>query len=418
MKKYKVAIIGCGGRGYAFASMLSKKDDQFEIVALCDTNMGQMQKIHKLTKSDNAIDFESPDEFFKEKRADLLIIATPDRDHVPMGIKALELGYDLFMEKPITDSREELKQLLDAQKKCNKQIIICHELRYGGGYRKCYELLKSGIIGKLNMIDASERPYYWHWAQAYVRSYFADLKESHPAILAKCSHDLDLIQYYADSECETVSSLGDLRFFTPENAPEGAADKCVNCKYIDTCPYSAKRIYIDMWHEQNEPEFEWPYTKVSIESPTTEENLYKGIAEGVYGKCAFKCKVDQVDHQIVLMNFKNGVKASLKMVYGTEGGRRIVFYGTLGEIIMDERTDDITVMPFGGKKEVIKIGTLTEGGHGHGGGDQAIVNELYDMLSKGAKATTDISKSIEAHLIGISAEESRKQGGVLIKVHQ
>ena len=78
-----------------------------------------------------------------------------------------------------------------------------------------------------------------------------------PAILAKCSHDLNLVQNFADSECDTVSSVGGLDFFKPENAPEGAADRCLDCKYVDTCPYSAKRIYIDMWHKAGEPEFVW-----------------------------------------------------------------------------------------------------------------------------------------------------------------
>ena len=106
------------------------------------------------------------------------------------------------------------------------------------------------------------------------------------------------------------------------------------------------------------------------------------------------------------------------MVYSYHDGRRYVFYGTLGEIIMDERTDDITVMPYGRKTEVIKLDTLIEGGHGHGGGDSIIMNELYGMLSEGSKSTTDISESVEAHLIGISAEESRKNGGAVVKVHQ
>lgn len=417
MKRYDVAIIGCGGRGCGFACMLGEKTEQFRVAALCDTNPAQMDKIHKLIDIDTT-DFVDPEEFFKEKRGDLLIIATGDRDHVPMGIRGLELGYDLFMEKPISDSREELKALLEAKERTGGQIIICHELRYGAGYRKCKELIESGIIGKLNVIDASERPYYWHWVQAYVRNGFATLDKSHPVILAKCSHDLDLIQYYAGSECDTVSSLGDLRFFKPENAPEGSADRCLDCKYVDTCPYSAKRIYVDMWHENNEPEFEWPYAKVSIDPPITEGKLYEGIKSGPYGKCAFKCNVEQVDHQVVQMNFKNGVKASLKMVYSYHDGRRYVFYGTLGEIIMDERTDDITVMPYVGKTEVIKLDTLIEGGHGHGGGDSIIMNELYGMLSEGAKSTTDISESVEAHLIGISAEESRKNGGAVVKVHQ
>ncbi len=418
MKKFKVAVIGCGGRGLGYTSSLNSKTDRFEIRALCDTDPDQLAKIHNIVGVPNTDDFLDPDEFFAEKRGDLLVIATPDRAHVPMALRALELGYHLLLEKPISDSREELDALLEAQKKTGGKIIVCHELRYGGAYRKCKELLESGIIGRLRAVDASERPYYWHWAQAYVRGIGATLENSHPVILAKCSHDLDLLYYYIDSECDTVSSVGDRSFFIPENAPDGAADRCVDCKHIDSCAFSAKKIYIDMWHDKGEPEFIWPFSKVSLVSPHTEEALMKGIAEGEYGKCAFKCPLDQCDHQFVQAQFKNGVKASLKMIYSTEHGRRFVFYGTLGEIIMDERSDDITVMPYGKEKTVIKADTLIEGGHGHGGGDGIMMNELYEMLSCGDIATSDISHSIEAHLMGIAAEKSRKLGGAIVKVHE
>lgn len=418
-KTFTVAILGCGSRGTGFATLiLQQPNERFEITALCDTIPERIKPTLLLPGIGKPEIFYDPDVFLEKKRADFLIIASPDRCHVPQAIRALELGYDMLLEKPITDDRVELAQLLEAQKKTGKKVIICHELRYGIGYRKCAELLRNGEIGQLNLIDASERPVYWHWVQAYVRGIGASLKDGHPVILAKCSHDLDLIQYYAGSECDTVSSLGDLRFFIPENAPEGSADRCIYCKYKDSCAYSAKRIYIDQWHKCGEPKFVWPYTKVSFVNPVTEESLYAGLKENEYGMCAFKCKVDKVDHQIVQMNFKNGVKASLKMIYSADAGRRITFYGSMGEIIMEERTNEIKVMPFGKEKYVIKIDSLADDIRGHGGGDSILVNELYDILSDKIAAETTLQESMECHLMGIAAEESRKLGGTLVKVHK
>ena len=421
MKKIiTAAVLGTGSRGQLFTYGLKKRQNQFKIVALCDYNPEQLKKVHTLYGLENTEDFYDENEFFKKKRADFLIIATHDRYHVSQCVKAMELGYDVFMEKPISDSREEIKLLLATQEKTGKKVIICHELRYGAGFVKCDELIKNGAIGKLYAIDASERAAYWHWAQAYVRGLgtLDDVSICHPVILAKCSHDLDLLQAYAGSECESVSSVGSRSFFVKSNKPEGAADKCVDCKYIDSCPYSAKRIYVDMWHENGEPEFLWPYYKVCIDPPLTEEKLMKGIDTSIFGQCVFNFEhKDFVDHQFVQMHFKNGVDASLKMVFGAEPGRRIVFYGSYGEIVLDERTDDIEIMKYGEKKQVIRIGTLIEGGYGHGGGDEKIMDEMYPILTNETAPRTTLKESVESHLMGIAAEESRKENGTVKFVH-
>ena len=250
------------------------------------------------------------------------------------------------------------------------------------------------------------------------KSIGASIERGHPAILAKCSHDLDLIQSYAGSKCVSVSSVGDLGFFIPENAPEGATERCLDCKHHDTCVYSAKKIYIDLWYEWGKPDFRWPFNKVTLTNPHTEESIRKGLREGEYGICAFKCKVDKVDHQLVQMNFENGVKASLKMVYGAEAGRKIIFYCTYGEMIFDERSNDITVMVFGKEPEVIRIDDFVEDARGHGGGDEVLVMEMYDMLTGAKECDTTLDESLESHLMGIAADESRKLGGALIKVHE
>lgn len=418
-KQFTVAILGCGSRGATYTKYMLKTPEKYKIVALCDPSERQLQKMHELFGLDDAAEFLDESEFFKEKRADVLVIASPDREHVTQAVRGMEMGYHLLLEKPVSDDRDELELLLKTQLRTGRQVVVCHELRYGKGYLKCKEILDSGRLGRLYAIDASERVAYWHWTQAYVKGVGASLKLGYPAILAKCSHDLDLVQSYAKSECESLSSVGELSFFKSENAPEGAADRCTSCKYVDSCPYSAKRIYIDGWHKAGEPSFNWPYNKVSLQVPLTEEALLKGITEGPHGRCVFKCPTDLVDHQMVQMTFKNGVKASLKMIYGAFMGRKYIFYCDMGELVFDERTDTIEVMPFGEEKEIIDVSALVGGGQkGHGGGDSELIRELYSALSGETESTTTLKESLECHLMGISAEESRKNGGALVTVHK
>ncbi len=327
-----------------------------------------------------------------------------------------------MVEKPLSDSKEELYELIKAQDETGKIVAVCYELRYGPAYEKLAELLKDGTIGKLIAIDASERVAWWHQAQAYVRLQSEVNELAHPTILAKCSHDLDLIQYYAGAECDTVSSVGDLSFFKKENAPVGSAERCLDCKYIEECPYSAKKIYVDQFIKAGCPEWVWPYNKVSLKKPLTVDDIYEGLKTKCQGKCAFKCGVESnehvVDNQLVQLQFKNGVKASLKMVFAGQAGRRYNLFGTSGEVLMDKREETIEILIYGKEKEVIKFNTLLENGNSHGGGDERIIENIYSVLRNEGENRTSLKESVESHLIGICAEESRLNGGKIIKVHE
>ena len=88
------------------------------------------------------------------------------------------------------------------------------------------------------------------------------------------------MHWYANSKCESVSSVGDLHFFKEENAPEGATDRCLDCPHMETCPYSAKEIYINRWHRDGEPEFVDRYAgfpKTAANWPVTPECFYWGV---------------------------------------------------------------------------------------------------------------------------------------------
>ena len=155
---------------------------------------------------------------------------------------------------------------------------------------------------------------FWHFAHSYVRGNWRNEQESCFSLLAKCCHDLDLIQYWMQPrQCTHVSSFGRLIHFTRENKPQGAGDRCLNCAVESACPYSAKKIYLDT------PNPDWP---VSVVVPDIEEcntwdemkvKITDALETGPYGKCVYgDCNNDVVDQQVVILNFDDGKNRSIR----------------------------------------------------------------------------------------------------------
>ena len=414
-----VSIIGLGGRGgEAYGRYIQRLKNKFDITHVCDVNHTRLHKYGDLFGVSKENRFDDEEKFFEKKWSDVLFITTQDRMHVRMAKKALKLGYDIVLEKPISDDPQELRDLAKLAHETGRKIMVCHVLRYTVTMRKLKEILNSGAIGKLISIDHTENVVFWHEAHSYVRGNWRNTDFAVPMIMAKCCHDLDLIQDFAGSRCKAVSSMGSLAFLKSENRPEGAADRCVNCKYADSCVYSAKRIYIEMWHNVGRPENTFPFNLITDVCPLTEEALMESIQKGPYGRCVFACDNNVVDNQTVIMQFENGITATLKMeAFVKGGGRDIRFFGTHGELVLNESNNTITLKKYFDADTVWKITDLTDDLEGHGGGDHRMIDELYDIMTgeKSAVATS-IDESIESHYMALAAEESRLNGGALVEI--
>lgn len=424
MKTYTVAIIGAGSRGaFTYGKLMRDQGDEFKIVSLCDIKQSALDLYAEEFGIDKSMCFLSEDDFLKEKRADVLVVATQDRDHVRMAIKALELGYDILLEKPISPVKKELLDLLKVQKRTGGKVLVCHVLRYAPAYLKMKELIDNGEIGKIVKTESIERVAYWHESHSFVRGNWHVEKDTSPMILAKCCHDLDIIQWLVGSKCKSVYSTGGLVFFKKENQPEGASNTCKDCKYKQTCPYSAELQYAVRFKEQDNKQG-WPFNVlVPDKVPFTQEDVRKAYEESYYGHCVFDCNNDVVDHQQVEMIFENGVKASHTMTaFTAPSGRRFDVHGTYGEIMFDEDQNFIRLYKYNGlSKPEIKewklnelIGEFSETkGFGHGGGDAMMIKKFYSILEGEVEGDTSLDKSIESHLIGLAAEESRKKNKVI-----
>ena len=99
MNKIKVIIVGFGGRGQLFGDY-TVKDERTELVAIADVNPDARLTAAKAygVKEENC--FKDASEIFaKGKIADVAFICTQDKQHREHAIAALELGYDVCLEK-------------------------------------------------------------------------------------------------------------------------------------------------------------------------------------------------------------------------------------------------------------------------------------------------------------------------------
>ena len=418
-----ISIIGAGGRGAeAYGRYIYSLKDQYKITSLCEVNAYRLKKYGDAYEIPESERFLDEDDFFANKRSDVLVIATMDRDHVRQAVKALDLGYDLVLEKPISEDVEELRMLVKKAKEKGAMVMVCHVLRYNIMIRKVKDLLDSGVIGRLITMDQTENVGYWHQAHSFVRGNWRNREETTPMIMQKCCHDLDLIQYFISSRCKSVASMGALSYFKAENRPEGATDRCLDCKYQNKCKFSAKSIYLDGWKNGGRKD-EMPYTLITDVLPLTEEALLTSLRESNYGRCVFACDNNVVDNQTLIMQFENGITATLKMEgFTADGGRDIRFFGTEGELEVCEEEDRIVLHRFMEEPITWKISELVDdlGGQGtgnHGGSDHRMIDTLYQIyFTDKLNAASSIEASVESHYMALAAEESRLNGGKLIEI--
>ena len=422
-KMITISIIGVGARGAeAYGRYIYSLKNQYKITSLCDVNEYRLKKYGDAYEIPENERFLDEDAFFQKKRSDVLLIATMDRLHVRQAVKALDLGYDLVLEKPISDDVDELRMLVKKAQEKGAMVMVCHVLRYNVMIRKLKELLDGGAIGRLITMDQTENVGYWHQAHSFVRGNWRNREETTPMIMQKCCHDLDLIQYFIGSRCKSVSSMGALSYFKAENRPEGAADRCLDCKYQNECKFSAKSIYLDGWEKSGRRD-EIPYTLITDVLPLTEEALLTSLRESNYGRCVFACDNNVVDNQTLIMQFENGISATLKMEgFTARGGRDFRFFGTEGELVLEEEENRIVLRRFMEEPITWKISELVDdlGGQGtgnHGGSDHRMFDSLYQIyFTDKLNASSSIEASVESHYMALAAEESRLNGGKLIEI--
>lgn len=392
-QKMKLALVGLGVRGVnMFGRDVQKTySDQIEFVGLCDINKGRLEFGKKYIGIECPL-FEDFDEMLVEAKPDVVIVTTVDNTHHTFIVKSLEFGCHVITEKPMTTDEFKCQEILDAEKKSGKNVIVTFNYRYSPHRQKIYELIRSGEIGEVTSVD-----FHWYLDTSHGADYFRrwhGYKEKGGTLLVhKSTHHFDLLNWWLDSDPEEVFAYGALEFYG-----KNGKFRHTHCR---TCPH------------QSNCDFYWDITKnqhlVDLYTNNEEHDGY--LRDG----CVYREDIDIYDKMAVQIKYMNGVQVSYSLTtYSPYEGYRIAFNGTKGRIDawikesqpwQEEAKDEIRLTKNFGESEIIVI---PHGGGGHGGGDTRLKDKLFkdpemaDPFRQSA-GTRDGAMSI---LVGIAARNS------------
>ena len=237
MKPITAVVLGAGSRGSIYAGYAKDHPDQLKIAAIAEPRKDRLAALAEEVGVSPEHRFESWEALLAQpKLADCAFICTLDDDHIAPALKAMELGYHILLEKPMSNRDTECRQIVETARRTGRTLAVCHVLRYTPFYMTLKALVDKGEVGQVTTINQIENVGYWHQAHSFVRGNWRNSKETSPMLLQKSCHDMDIILWLMGSNCTKVHSFGSLRHFTPENAPAGAAKRCLECPLVDTCP--------------------------------------------------------------------------------------------------------------------------------------------------------------------------------------
>lgn len=400
--------LGAGARGNVYGNYALEYPGDVDIVGVAEPIPIRQQRYAQRHAIPDDRRFVTWEHVFDQPRfADAVIITTPDDLHYGPCMKALEMGYDVLLEKPISPSEAECRDILARTRETGRIVAVCHVLRYAPYFVKMREIIQSGAIGQVVSVQHMEPIEARHMAHSYVRGNWHDSTKTSPIILAKSCHDLDILRWMVGRPSQRVQAFGELSWFTADNAPEGSTARCTDgCAVEAECPYSALRIY----HRDRERihVFDLPDDRTGWD-----EAILEALRTTNYGRCVYRMENDQPDHYVTNLLFEGDVTASFSMEAFTPfGGRRTRVMGSMGFIEGDMtvmRVADFRTREAPTEYESRTLGVDRFAADGHGGGDWRLMSNFVQAVATedASVLTSTIDVSIESHLMGFAAERSR-----------
>lgn len=188
-KIYRAAVVGCGVISANHISALLECEN-VEIAALCDIKP-ERAEARKEQFALNAKIYTDYDEMLDAEKLDVVHIATPHYLHAKMAIKALDLGINVFLEKPMCINREQIEALLAAEKRSTAKICVCFQNRFNPSTIKAREVAEEdgGVIAAYGSVFWGRNAAYYTesgWRGTYET-------EGGGVMINQAIHTIDLI---------------------------------------------------------------------------------------------------------------------------------------------------------------------------------------------------------------------------------
>ncbi|MBZ5536024.1 MAG: Gfo/Idh/MocA family oxidoreductase [Acidobacteriia bacterium] len=190
-KKLRVAVIGVGSLGRHHVRIYSRMSD-VELVGVADTNLARAEEI---ASTNHTHAFDDYEKLFG--RVDAVSLAVPTVDHGPIGIRLLQEGIDVLVEKPIADTMEQADGLIEAARIHQRVLQVGHVERFNPAVTAARKILKGPKFFEVHRL-----------------SLFTPRSLDVDVVLDLMIHDLDIVLSFVGAEVADIRAVG-LPILTP-----------------------------------------------------------------------------------------------------------------------------------------------------------------------------------------------------------
>lgn len=163
-ERLRIGVIGCGGMGTAhMRALLKMRDtDNVDILAVCDVYQKRLEQAVRLTGAKPHQDYRR---ILEDPNIDYVVIATPEHWHYQMAIDAASAGKHIYCEKPMTQTVEQARKLVERIEKTGVKMQVGVQGMSDDSYEAARKYVKAGVLGDvvLAQIDYSRnyRADFW-----------------------------------------------------------------------------------------------------------------------------------------------------------------------------------------------------------------------------------------------------------------
>jgi len=185
----RICVIGGGKWGQNHIKTLASLDC---LAAIAETNPERLNELLKLYP--DVVGYTDVDEAIAA-RYDGYTVAVPAELHYPIGKKIIEKGLNVMMEKPMTLTAQQSKELVELAKKTGSRLMVGHVLLFHPAIRKIKEIIESGKLGKLFYLYST-------------RLNLGTVRTEESAFSSLAPHDISILDYLIGSPACRIEAKG------------------------------------------------------------------------------------------------------------------------------------------------------------------------------------------------------------------
>lgn len=216
--RMNTAVIGTGNRGsYLVTAVLDQPGAK--VAALCDIKPDRLDKAATMAAKDNPNTYTDWRKILDRKDIESVVIATPPHLHSQMAVAALQAGKNVYCEKPIGISPEQVKAVVAAAKASRKVFVAGQQLRSMKQYGEAVGKIHGGVIGSLLMVKAQRHASADLPHDGSSGDWYFDVTKSGGYLIEQSVHNLDLCNWAIGKRPVRACGFGSIMMY--KNDPPG-----------------------------------------------------------------------------------------------------------------------------------------------------------------------------------------------------